>query len=256
MKKCVNTCDDDEPCQKPSYCGTAFLCGRVKFHRHPEKSCNRFPPFVRWRAIEIRAARLLGELLNFRQCNRLARFLRQDNLRFCFRQRPRLERLCFAGIEPDEFANSTDFDLDSAAAVEGDLKHPVSAGWTGTGASSFVVDRVQPKWVDRFRRESATQQLQTNRAAIAFFATPDDAVAGTQFRQWNSTSRTKKFSVHAGMRSQTRRAVDRAAGGRALRDFCRGGCRGARDTRATTEMPEMATTHHRFEHCTASISFS
>jgi hypothetical protein len=57
------------------------------------------------------------------------------------------------------------------------------------------------------------QQLQTNRAAIAFFATPDDAVAGTQFRQWNSTSRTKKFSVHAGMMSQTRRAVDRAAGG-------------------------------------------
>src|SRR5207245_2252498 len=80
-------------------------------------------------------------------------------------------------------------------------------------ASSFVVDRVQPKWIDRFRRESATQQLQTNRAAIASFATPGDTVAGTQFRQWNSTSGTKKFSVHAGMMSQTRRAVDRAAGG-------------------------------------------
>src|SRR6267142_7026843 len=107
MKKYVNTCGDDEPCQKPGYCGTAFLCGRVKFHRHPEKSCNRFPPFVGWRAIEIRAARLLGELLNFRQCNGLARFLRQDNLRFWFRQRPRPQRLCLAGIEPDEFANST-----------------------------------------------------------------------------------------------------------------------------------------------------
>ena len=213
MKKCVNTCGDDEPCQKSGYCGTAFLCGRVKFYRHPEKSCNRFPPFVGWRAIEIRAARLLGELLNFRQCNRFARFLRQDNLRFWFRQRSRTQRLCLAGIEPDEFTNSTDFDLDSAAVVEGDLKRRVSAGWTGAGASSFVVDRVQPKWVDRFRSESATQQLQTNRAAIAFFATPDDAVAGTQLRQWNSTSRTKKFSVHAGMMSQTRRAVDRAAGG-------------------------------------------
>src|SRR5205814_8940723 len=205
MKKCVNTCSDDEPCQKPADYGTAFLCGRVKFHRHPEKSCNRFPPFVGWRAIEIRAARLLGELLNFRQCNRLARFLRQDNLRFWFRQWARLQRLCFAGIEPDEFTNSTDFDLDSAAAVDGDLKHSVSAGWTRAGASSFVVDRVQPKWVERFRSESATQQVQV--------ATPDDAVAGTQFRQWNSTSRTKKFSVHAGMMSQTRRAVDRAAGG-------------------------------------------
>src|SRR5439155_21586254 len=183
MKKCVNTRGDDEPCKKPGYCGMAFLCGGVKFHRHPEKSCNRFPPFVGWRAIEIRAARLLGELLNFRQCNRLARFLRQDNLRFWFRQWARLQRLCFAGIEPDEFANSTDFDLDSAAAVEGDLKHSVSAGWTGAGASSFVVDRVQPKWIDRFRRESATQQLQTNRAAIASFATPGDTVAGTQFRQ-------------------------------------------------------------------------
>src|SRR5437016_13965545 len=134
MKKCVNTCGDDEPCQKPGDYGTAFLCGRVKFHRHPEKSCNRFPPFVGWRAIEIRAARLLGELLNFRQCNRLARFLRQDTLRFWFRHWARLQRLCFAGIEPDEFTNSTDFDLDSAAAGQGDLKHSVSAGWTRAGA--------------------------------------------------------------------------------------------------------------------------
>src|SRR5204863_463577 len=73
MKKCVHTCGDDEPCQKPSYCGMAFLCGHVKFHRHPEKSCNRFPPFVGWRAIEIRAALLLGELLNFRQWNSTSR---------------------------------------------------------------------------------------------------------------------------------------------------------------------------------------
>src|SRR4029077_15386863 len=191
MKKCVNTCGDDEPCQKPSFCGMAFLCGRVKFHRHPEKSCNRFPPFVGWRAIEIRAARflaallnfspcntparLLGELRNLRQCNRLARFLRQDNLRFCFRQRSRLQRLCFAGIEPDEFANSTDFDLDSAAAVEGDCD--------GRAVGLHLLRRA------------------------------NDAVTGTQFRQWNSTSRAKKFSVYAGMMSQTRRAVDRAARG-------------------------------------------
>src|SRR5256714_10893576 len=199
MKKCVNTCGDDEPCQKPGDYGTAFLRGCVKFHRHPEKSRDRFPPFVWCRTIEIGAARLLGELLNFRQCNRLARFLRQDNLRFWFRQWARLQRLCFAGIEPDEFTNSTDFDLDSAAAVEGDLKHSVSAGWTRAGASSFVVDRVQPKWVDRFRSESATQQVQTNRAAIAFFATPDDAVAGAHFGQCNATSWTKKFSIHAGI---------------------------------------------------------
>ena len=70
------------------------------------------------------------------------------------------------------------------------------------------MDRVQPKRVDRFRRESATEQLQTDRAAIAFFATPDDAVAGTQFRQWNSTSRTKKFSIHAGMIWKVKGAVD------------------------------------------------
>src|SRR5207237_10162650 len=35
--------------------------------------------------------------------------------------------------------------------------------------------------IDRFRRESATQQLQTGRAAIAFFATPDDPITGTHF---------------------------------------------------------------------------
>src|SRR5437588_5858469 len=208
MKKCVNTCGDDEPCQEPGYCGMAFLCGRVKFHWHPEKTCNRFPPFIGWRTIEIRAARLLGELLNFRQCNRLARFLQQDNLRFWFRQRPRLQRLGFAGIEPDEFANSTDFDLDSAAGVEGNLKHSVSAGWTGAGALSFIVNRVQPKWIDRFRSESATQQLQTDRAAITFFATPDDAVAGTPFRQWNSTSRTEKLSIHAEIMGKVKGAVD------------------------------------------------
>src|SRR2546430_13393973 len=170
------------PAKNQVTAGWRFFAGASNSTGHPEKSCNRFPPFVGWRAIEIRAARLLGELLNFRQCNRLARFLRQDNLLFWFRQWARLQRLCFAGIEPDEFTNSTDFDLDSAAAVEGDLKHSVSAGWTRAGASSFVVDRVQPKWVDRFRSESATQQVQTNRAAIAFFATPDDAVAATQFR--------------------------------------------------------------------------
>src|SRR5207253_4782108 len=117
MKKCVNTCADDDGGRKPGDHRAAFLRRCVKFHRHPEKSRNRFPPFVGWRAIEIGAARLLGELLNFCQCNRLARFLRQDNLRFWFRQWPWLQRLCFAGVEPDEFTNSTDFDLDSAAAV-------------------------------------------------------------------------------------------------------------------------------------------
>ena len=78
------------------------------------------------------------------------------------------------------------------------------------------MDRVQPKRVDRFRSESATQQLQTDRAAVAFFATPDDAVAGAHFGQWNATSRTKKFSIHAGMMSQTKRVVDHATGGASL----------------------------------------
>src|SRR6266446_6450190 len=103
-------------------------------------------------------------------------------------------------------SNSTG--IPKKAAVEGDLKHSVSAGWTRAGVSPFVVDRVQPKWVDRFRSESATQQLQADSASIAFFAAPDDAVAGTQFRQRNATSRTKKFSVHAGMMCEVKGAVD------------------------------------------------
>src|SRR5436305_357759 len=86
-----------------------------------------------------------------------------------------------AGIEPDKFANSTDFDSDSAAASKCDLDHCVPAGRTRPGAAPLVMDRVQPKRVDRFRRESATEQLQTDRAAIAFFATPNDAVAGADF---------------------------------------------------------------------------
>ena len=55
--------------------------------------------------------------------------------------------------------------------------------------------------------------MQTDRAAIAFFATPNDAVAGTQFLQGNSTSRTKKFSIHAGMMCEVKRAVDNGEAG-------------------------------------------
>jgi hypothetical protein len=51
----------------------------------PKKGRNRFPPFTWWRGIEIGAARLLGELLNFRQCDRLACFLRQNDLWSWFR---------------------------------------------------------------------------------------------------------------------------------------------------------------------------
>jgi hypothetical protein len=59
--------------------------------------------------------------------------------------------------------------------------------------------------------------MQTDGAAIAIFATPGDAVAGTQFLQGNSTSRTKKFSIHAGMMCEGKRAVDNGeAGSRGL----------------------------------------
>src|SRR5207237_9128668 len=108
MEERVNTCGDDNGGQKPGYYGTAFLRGRVKFDRHPEKSRHRFPPFIRWRAVEIGAARLLGELLNFRQRDRLARLLRQNDLRFWFRHWPRWQRLGFAGFDPDRFDSSTD----------------------------------------------------------------------------------------------------------------------------------------------------
>src|SRR5205823_883241 len=133
---------------------------------------------------------------------------RACSLRFWFRKWPASQRLGFAGIEPDEFANSTDFDLDSAAAVEGDLDHCVPAGWTRPCAASFVVNCVQPKRVDRFRSEGTTQQLQTGRAAITFFATPNDTVAGAHFRQRNAAGRTEEFSVHQGIMSQTKRAID------------------------------------------------
>jgi hypothetical protein len=55
--------------------------------------------------------------------------------------------------------------------------------------------------------------MQTDGAAIAFFATPNDAVAGTAFLQGNSTSRTKKFSIHAGMMCEVKRAVDNGEAG-------------------------------------------
>src|SRR5947207_13471866 len=65
MEERVNTCGDDNGGQKPGYYGTAFLRRRVKLDRHPEKSCHRFPPFIRWRAVEIGShelARRVAEL--------------------------------------------------------------------------------------------------------------------------------------------------------------------------------------------------
>ena len=106
MEKRVNACADDDGCQRPGHDWASLLRRCVKFHQHSEKSRNRFPTFVWWRAIEIGAARLLGELLNFCECNRLARFLRQDDLRFWFRQWARLQRLCFALVADLEVAAS------------------------------------------------------------------------------------------------------------------------------------------------------
>jgi hypothetical protein len=104
-----------------------------------------------------------------------------------------LQGLCFASIEPEEFANFTDFNLDSPTAIDRDFDHRVVARRAGPGPASLVVDGVEPQRIDRFFGEGATQQLQTHRTAIAFFATPDDAAAGADFGQWNTASGTKKF---------------------------------------------------------------
>ena len=61
-----------------------------------------------------------------------------------------MQRLCFAGVEPDEFADAADFDFDSTAAIECDFDQWITARRTGPGAAPFVMDGVQPKRVDRF----------------------------------------------------------------------------------------------------------
>ena len=123
---------------------------------------------------------MFSELLNFRQRDRLPRFLRKHGWRGlgC---RLDLQRSGLARIEPDEFANAANFHSDSAAIIECDLNHCVAAGWARPARVAFVIDRVQPNWVDRFGGESSAQQLQTDRAAVAFFTTPNDAVFGPDF---------------------------------------------------------------------------
>ncbi|HEY4757156.1 MAG TPA: hypothetical protein VIH43_01250, partial [Chthoniobacterales bacterium] len=58
------------------------------------------------------------------------------------------------------------------------------------------MNRVQPNWIDRFSGESSTQQLQTDSAAVAFFATPNDAVFGPDFGQRNATGGARKIGIH------------------------------------------------------------
>jgi hypothetical protein len=109
-----------------------------------------------------------------------------------------LQRLCFAGVEPDEFADATDFDFNPTAAIEGDFDHWVTTARTRPSAAAFVMNGMEPERIDRFRRKGAAQQLQTYRTTIAFFATPDDAGARADFGQWNTASGAKKFSFHRG----------------------------------------------------------
>jgi hypothetical protein len=101
-----------------------------------------------------------------------------------------------ARIKPDEFANATNFHSDSAAIIESDLNHCVAAGWATPPRAAFVMDRVQPKWVDRFGGESSAEQSQTDRAAVAFFTTPNDAVFGPDFGQSNATGGARKIGIH------------------------------------------------------------
>ena len=94
--------------------------------RKPKKAAIDFHNSSRWRAVEIGTARLLGELLNSCQCDRFACLLRQWWWRRLGRW-AHLQRLGFAGVEPDELADATDFDFDCAAAFECDFDHWVTA---------------------------------------------------------------------------------------------------------------------------------
>src|SRR2546423_10182764 len=149
MKKGVNACRDNDGSEKPGHDRTPLFRRRIEFHRHSEKSGDRFPPFVWWRAVEIATTRLLGKLLNSRQRDGFARFLRQWGWRRLGRW-AHLQRLRFAGVEPDKFANFTDFDFDSTGAIKYDFDHWVTAGRTRPGAAAFVMDRMEPERIDRF----------------------------------------------------------------------------------------------------------
>src|SRR6266436_7071120 len=65
MKKCVNTCADNDGGQKPGHHWTAFLRRRVKFHWHPEKnlqSISTIHRVARYRNPSRALARRVAEL--------------------------------------------------------------------------------------------------------------------------------------------------------------------------------------------------
>ena len=243
-------------CQKPGYCGTAFLRRRVKFHRHPEKRCNRFPPFVGWRAIEIGAARLLGELLNFRQCNRLARFLRQDNLRFGFGN----GRACSVCVSPA--SNQTNSQIRQTSTLiplllsratsniafpqDGQGRALLPSLWIACNQSGLIDSGVKVRRSNcrPTARPSHFSQRQMTPLPCAIpsmeFDKPDKEVQ----RPRGNDVADQACSRSCGWRGELSRGF-----------FCSGshvGCRGARHresctrSRATTEMPEMATTDQAF----------
>jgi len=154
VEKGVNACRDNDASEKPGHDRTSFLCGFVEFYWQAEKSCDRFPPFIWGRAVKVGTPRLFRQLLNFCERDSFARFLWQGWRRRLGR-RTHLQRLCFARIEPDKFANFTDFNFDSTAAIECDFDHRVAARRTRPCCDPLVVNGMEPERVDRLGSESA-----------------------------------------------------------------------------------------------------
>src|SRR5207245_10241798 len=93
---------DDQRAEQPRGPRTPSVRRDIEFHRYPEKGGDLFPPFIGWRAVEVRTFGFFGQPLDFGNRKHLAHFLREFG-----RSRLRLlrnQRVNFMRVEPHEVA--------------------------------------------------------------------------------------------------------------------------------------------------------
>src|SRR4029077_3186430 len=145
----------------------------IELDRHPKKRGDLFPRFVGGSAIKIGSLGLFGQALDFGDGKHLARFLRKfGSNRF---RLARNERVNFVSVEPDEMAVLTDIDVNLRSIGQRDVDHRLSAGWTRQADASLTSHRMQPQWIDRFRRDPLAQQLDRHCTTAADIATIENA---------------------------------------------------------------------------------
>src|ERR1043166_8956828 len=176
-----------------------FVCRRVEPDGETEEAGNCFPLLVWRRAVEIAAARFFGELFHFFHCENLAGFRRE--LRRGRRHRARLERVDFAGVEPNEVTMLANINIYCSLVRKRDSQHRI----------------------DAFGSKGAAQQLDRDSAPAARVAAPKNSMRGLRFFQRELTTWTSEvcdFVRHEKHQSQSPIPRETSSSNIQIRAFC------------------------------------